>query len=125
MMFSWGTYFWTYSSVLMRGMFEKIEKFRLFKQANPESKKVHKYTVSGFTLPFKIWILETFPEATQFYIRTPIELPHMRSWRSKTLLSRLHCRRIINMSVPENQPISGKPDGADVAILCSLRQLDS
>ncbi|CAH1418543.1 unnamed protein product [Lactuca virosa] len=37
--FAWGTYFWTYTSGLMRGMFEKIEKFRLFKQANPESKK--------------------------------------------------------------------------------------
>nr|KAJ0200859.1 hypothetical protein LSAT_V11C600335860 [Lactuca sativa] len=64
--FAWGTYFWTYTLGLMHGMFEKIEKFRLFKQANPESKKLHKYTIAGFMLPFK-----TFPEATQFYIRTP------------------------------------------------------
>nr|KAJ0207481.1 hypothetical protein LSAT_V11C500294120 [Lactuca sativa]KAJ0208175.1 hypothetical protein LSAT_V11C500294110 [Lactuca sativa] len=52
---------------------------RLFKQANPESKKVHKYTVASFMLLFK-----TFLEATQFYIRMPTELPHMRSWRSMT-----------------------------------------
>nr|KAJ0194784.1 hypothetical protein LSAT_V11C700352920 [Lactuca sativa] len=62
-MFAWGTYFWTYTSGLMRGMFEKIENFRIFKQVNPESKKVHKYTVPDFMLPFKIWIFETFPEA--------------------------------------------------------------
>ncbi|CAH1450768.1 unnamed protein product [Lactuca virosa] len=67
--------------------------------ANPESKKVHKYTVAGFMLPFKIWIVETFPEATRYYIRTPTELPHMRSWRSKTPLSWVQCRRIINVSV--------------------------
>ncbi|CAH1444101.1 unnamed protein product [Lactuca virosa] len=56
-------------------------------------------------LPFKIWILETFPEATQYYICTPTELPQMRSWRSKTLLSWVQCRRIINVSVPNNHPI--------------------
>ncbi|CAI9262401.1 unnamed protein product [Lactuca saligna] len=41
--FAWSTYFWTYTSRLMRGMFKKIEEFRLFKQANPESKKVHNW----------------------------------------------------------------------------------
>nr|KAJ0190431.1 hypothetical protein LSAT_V11C800420310 [Lactuca sativa] len=46
-------YFWTYTLGLMQGMFEKIEKFRIFKQTNPKSKKVHKYTIVGFTLPFK------------------------------------------------------------------------
>ncbi|CAH1453297.1 unnamed protein product [Lactuca virosa] len=75
-------------------------------RANPESKKVHKYTVPDFMLPFKIWILETFPEATQFYIRTPKELPRMRTWRSKTSLSWVRCCRIINVSVPNNQPIN-------------------
>nr|KAJ0217761.1 hypothetical protein LSAT_V11C300137010 [Lactuca sativa] len=104
-MFAWCTYFWTYTSRLMHGMFKKIEEFRLLKQTNPESKKVHKYTISGFMLPFKIWILETFPEATPFYICTPTELPHMRVWRSKTPFSWLQFRRIINMSVPKNQPI--------------------
>ncbi|CAI9288409.1 unnamed protein product [Lactuca saligna] len=53
MRFAWDTYLWTYTSGLMREMFEKIENFRIFKQANPESKKVHKYTVAGFMLPFK------------------------------------------------------------------------
>nr|KAJ0208621.1 hypothetical protein LSAT_V11C400191560 [Lactuca sativa] len=51
--FAWDTYFWAYTSGLMREMFEKIEKFRIFKHTNPESKKVHKYTVVGFILPFK------------------------------------------------------------------------
>nr|KAJ0215637.1 hypothetical protein LSAT_V11C300132810 [Lactuca sativa] len=51
--FAWDMYFWTYTLGLMRGMFEKIEKFSLFKQTNPESKKVHKYTVAGFMLPLK------------------------------------------------------------------------
>ncbi|CAH1442700.1 unnamed protein product [Lactuca virosa] len=104
--FAWGTYFWKYTSSLMRGMFKKIEEFRVLKQANPESKKVHKYTVPGFMLPFKIWILETFPEATKFYIRTPTELSRMRAWRSKTPLSWVQCCRIMNVSVPNNQPIN-------------------
>nr|KAJ0212802.1 hypothetical protein LSAT_V11C400222780 [Lactuca sativa] len=52
--FAWGTYFWKYTSRMMRGMFEKIEEFRQFKQANPESRKGHKYTVPGFMLPFKV-----------------------------------------------------------------------
>nr|KAJ0217307.1 hypothetical protein LSAT_V11C300133390 [Lactuca sativa] len=52
--FAWGTYFWKYTSRMMRGMFEKIEEFREFKQANPESKKGHKYTVPGFMLLFKV-----------------------------------------------------------------------
>nr|KAJ0198318.1 hypothetical protein LSAT_V11C700362500 [Lactuca sativa] len=30
-MFAWGTYLWTYTSGLMREMFEKIENFRIFK----------------------------------------------------------------------------------------------
>nr|KAJ0204815.1 hypothetical protein LSAT_V11C500240630 [Lactuca sativa] len=51
--FAWGTYIWKYTSCMMRAMFEKIEEFREFKQANPESKKGHKYTVPGFILPFK------------------------------------------------------------------------
>nr|KAJ0189051.1 hypothetical protein LSAT_V11C800427400 [Lactuca sativa] len=89
--FACGTYLWTYTSGLMRGI--------LFKQTNLEFKKVHKYTVPGFMIPFKIWILETFPEATQFYIRMPAELPRMRSWRSKTPLSWVQCGRIINISV--------------------------
>nr|KAJ0190074.1 hypothetical protein LSAT_V11C800453180 [Lactuca sativa] len=104
--FAWGTYFWKYTSRMMRGMFEKIEEFRQFKQANPESKKGHKYIVPGFMLLFKIWILETFPEATMFYIRTPTELPRMRAWRSKTPLNWEQCCRIINVSVPNNQPIN-------------------
>nr|KAJ0204347.1 hypothetical protein LSAT_V11C500262200 [Lactuca sativa] len=77
--FASGTYFWKYTSRMMHGMFEKIEEVRVFKQTNPESKKGHKYTVPGFMLPFKIWILETFLEATMFYIRTPTELPRMRA----------------------------------------------
>nr|KAJ0199493.1 hypothetical protein LSAT_V11C600329750 [Lactuca sativa] len=81
------TYFWTYTSRLMRGMFENIEKFRIFKHVNPESMKAHKYIVAGFMLPFKIWILETFPEATRFYVCMLTKLPRMRSWRRKTLLS--------------------------------------
>ncbi|CAI9279643.1 unnamed protein product [Lactuca saligna] len=100
-----GTYLWRYTSRMMRGMFKKIVEFRQFKEANPESKKIHKYTVSGFMLPFKIWILETFPEATKFYVRIPIELPKMRCWRSKTTLSWENCCRIINVYVPNNQPI--------------------
>nr|KAJ0194378.1 hypothetical protein LSAT_V11C800389800 [Lactuca sativa] len=40
-------------SGLMRGMFEKIENLRIFKHVNPESNKVHKYTVVGFMLLFK------------------------------------------------------------------------
>nr|KAJ0226188.1 hypothetical protein LSAT_V11C100049020 [Lactuca sativa] len=104
--FAWGTYFWKYTSRMMCGMFEKIEEFRQFKQANPESKKGYKYTVPGFMLLFKIWILETFTEATMFYIRTPIELPRMRAWRSKTPLNWEQCCRIINVSMPNNQPIN-------------------
>ncbi|KAL7607192.1 hypothetical protein Lser_V15G20435 [Lactuca serriola] len=34
-----------------------------------------------------IWILETFLEATKFYVRIPTELPRMRCWRSKSALS--------------------------------------
>nr|KAJ0191618.1 hypothetical protein LSAT_V11C800450900 [Lactuca sativa] len=52
-MFEWGTYFWKYTPRMMRGMFKKIKEFREFKEANPESKKVHKYTVPGFMLLFK------------------------------------------------------------------------
>ncbi|CAH1445498.1 unnamed protein product [Lactuca virosa] len=52
--FAWGTYFWKYTSRFMRGMFKKIEEFRVLKQSNPESKKVHKYTIVGFMLPFKV-----------------------------------------------------------------------
>ncbi|CAI9285804.1 unnamed protein product [Lactuca saligna] len=74
-------------------------------QANPESKKVHKYILPGFMLPLKIWILEMFPEATQFYIHTPTELPRMRSWRSKTPITWVQYRRIINVSLPNNQAI--------------------
>nr|KAJ0194944.1 hypothetical protein LSAT_V11C700379510 [Lactuca sativa] len=53
-MFAWGTYLRTNISRLMRGMFKKIEEFRLFKQANPESKKAHKYTIPDFMLSFKV-----------------------------------------------------------------------
>nr|KAJ0219853.1 hypothetical protein LSAT_V11C200070430 [Lactuca sativa] len=81
--FAWGTYFWNYTSRMMRG----IE----FKQANPESKKGHKYTVPGFMLPFKIWILETFPEETKFYLCTPTEFPRMKAWRSRTPLNCDQC----------------------------------
>ncbi|CAI9269943.1 unnamed protein product [Lactuca saligna] len=35
---------------------------------NPESTKVHNYTVAGFMLPFKILILEMYPEARQYYV---------------------------------------------------------
>ncbi|CAH1442855.1 unnamed protein product [Lactuca virosa] len=104
--FAWSTYLWKYTSRMMREMFKKIEEFREFKEANPELKKVHKYTVPGFMLPFKIWILETFPEATKFYIRTPTELPRMRVWRSKTPLNWVQCCRIMNVSVPNNEPIN-------------------
>ncbi|CAI9261519.1 unnamed protein product [Lactuca saligna] len=103
--FAWGTYLWRYTSWMMREMFKKIVEFRQFKEANPESKNIHKYTVLGFMLPFKIWILETFPEATKFYVRIPTELPMMRCWRSKSALSWENCCRIINVSVPNNQPI--------------------
>ncbi|CAI9265822.1 unnamed protein product [Lactuca saligna] len=58
--FPWGTYFWSYTSKLMHGMFEKIENFRLFKETNPESKKTHKYTVVGFMLPFKVSFIWNF-----------------------------------------------------------------
>ncbi|CAH1453132.1 unnamed protein product [Lactuca virosa] len=54
-------------------------------------------------LPFKIWILETFPEGRQIYIHTPTELPRMRSRSRKTPLYWDQCRRIINVSVPNNQ----------------------
>nr|KAJ0219809.1 hypothetical protein LSAT_V11C200088410 [Lactuca sativa] len=52
--FAWGTYLWTYTSGLMRGMFKKIERFKLFKQTNLESMKIHKYIVASFMLLFKV-----------------------------------------------------------------------
>nr|KAJ0189709.1 hypothetical protein LSAT_V11C800453290 [Lactuca sativa] len=63
-----GTYLWTYTSGLMYGMFEKIENFRIFKQTNPEFKKVHKYIVVGFMFPFKITFIATaIQSTTSFY----------------------------------------------------------
>nr|KAJ0191826.1 hypothetical protein LSAT_V11C800453280 [Lactuca sativa] len=53
-----GRHLWTYTSGLMHGMFEKIENFRIFKQINPEFKKVHKYIVVGFMFPFKGFVTE-------------------------------------------------------------------
>nr|KAJ0228345.1 hypothetical protein LSAT_V11C100048730 [Lactuca sativa] len=73
--FAWGTYFLTYTLGLMRGMFEKIKNFRIFKHTNPESKKVHKFIVAGFMLPFKlknhpIVVMENATELMfLFYIR--------------------------------------------------------
>ncbi|CAI9304466.1 unnamed protein product [Lactuca saligna] len=99
-------------------------EFRLLKQANPETKKVHKYTVPGFTLPFKIWILETFPDATNFYICTPIELPRMRSWRSKTSLSWDNCHRIINVSVPNKESIRVVIDAAELMLPFYVRYVN-
>ncbi|CAI9287217.1 unnamed protein product [Lactuca saligna] len=90
--FSWGTYLCKYTSRMMRGMFKKIEDFRVLKQANPESKK--------------IWILETFPKAIKFYIRMPTELSRVRAWRSKTSLSWVKWCRIMNVSVSNNQHIN-------------------
>ncbi|CAI9300786.1 unnamed protein product [Lactuca saligna] len=49
---------------MLRGMFKKIEEFRILKQANPEAKKIHKYTVSGFMLPFKWRIKHRYPGIT-------------------------------------------------------------
>ncbi|CAI9268580.1 unnamed protein product [Lactuca saligna] len=66
--FAWGTYFWTYTSRMMHGIFKKIEEFKLLKQTNPESKRVHKYTVPGFMLLFK-------PNNQPIYVvASPIEL---------------------------------------------------
>ncbi|CAH1426508.1 unnamed protein product [Lactuca virosa] len=122
--FAWGTYFWRYTSRMMRGMFKKIVEFRQFKEANPESKKIHKYTVPGFMLPFKIWILETFPEATKFYVRIPTELSRMRSWRSKTPLSWDNCHRIINVLVPNNVPIPVVANGTELMLPFYVRYVN-
>ncbi|CAI9277948.1 unnamed protein product [Lactuca saligna] len=85
--FAWGTYLWKYTSRMMRRMFKKIEDFRLLKQANRESKKVHKYIVPGFMLPFKpnnqpINFMATLEELIlPFYVRyvnwtlNPVESP--------------------------------------------------
>ncbi|CAI9272394.1 unnamed protein product [Lactuca saligna] len=122
--FAWGTYFWRYTSQMMREMFKKIVEFRQFKEAHPESKKIHKYTVPGFMLPFKIWILETFPEATSFYVRIPTRLSRMRSWRSKTSLSWDNCRRIINMLVPNNEPIPVVANGMELMLPFYVRYVN-
>ncbi|CAI9293810.1 unnamed protein product [Lactuca saligna] len=52
--FAWATYPWSYSLGLMRGIFEKIERFKLFKQVNLESTKIHKYIIVDFMLPSKV-----------------------------------------------------------------------
>ncbi|CAI9279186.1 unnamed protein product [Lactuca saligna] len=71
--FALGTYLWTYTSCLMREMFKKIEEFRIFKQANPESKKPNNQPINVMAIPEELMLL--------FYVRyvnwtlNPVESP--------------------------------------------------
>ncbi|CAH1427562.1 unnamed protein product [Lactuca virosa] len=87
--FAWGTYFWAYTSGLMRGMFEKIENFRIFKQVNPKSKKIYKYPVVGlcFRLRYGFWRRsQRQPESPSRKHSPPIVTspPRRKKYKSKT-----------------------------------------
>nr|KAJ0196865.1 hypothetical protein LSAT_V11C700348790 [Lactuca sativa] len=86
-----------------------------------------KYTVTGFQLPFKVWILETFPEALRFAHHTENEIPRMRAWRIKTQLSLEQCLRILDISVGNNISRVFEPTSVldQFSILCVLCKLDS
>nr|KAJ0208932.1 hypothetical protein LSAT_V11C400183030 [Lactuca sativa] len=76
--------------------------------------KMMKYTVTGFQLPFKVWILETFLEALRFAHHTENEIPRMRAWRIKTQLSLEQCLRILDVSVENNIPRVFEPTHVDI-----------
>ncbi|CAI9294833.1 unnamed protein product [Lactuca saligna] len=48
----------------------------------------------------------------------------MRSWRSKTPLTWVQCRRIINVSLPNNQPISIVANPTELMLLFYVRYMN-
>ncbi|CAH1433425.1 unnamed protein product [Lactuca virosa] len=64
--FAWGSFLWHHSYGELRKIFGKIDDYV---KANED--KQLKYTVSGFSAPFKIWIWEMFP-----YIRGKYSIRH-------------------------------------------------
>nr|KAJ0196702.1 hypothetical protein LSAT_V11C700374510 [Lactuca sativa] len=101
--FAWRTFLWRYSKTQLRLWFGRIYIY-LRDQANVGSVKTLKYTVTGFHLPFNLWILETFPEALRYAHHTANEFRRMRAWRIKTQLTVDQCLRILDVSLENNIP---------------------
>ncbi|KAL4570770.1 hypothetical protein LXL04_026432 [Taraxacum kok-saghyz] len=75
--FPWGTFIFSHAYEILQTMFGKIKN--IIKSG--VTSKI-KYTVLGFTLPFKIWIWEMMPELMIINsVRVDSSLPRMTRWR--------------------------------------------
>ncbi|KAL4589968.1 hypothetical protein LXL04_002881 [Taraxacum kok-saghyz] len=75
--FPWGTFLFSHTYELMQKMFGKLKNI-----IKSGVKSKIKYTVLGFTLPFKIWIWEMMPELMIINsVRVDSSLPRMTRWR--------------------------------------------
>ncbi|CAI9285559.1 unnamed protein product [Lactuca saligna] len=84
--FAWSTLLWRYNETQLRLCYRKIYIY-LRDQASVGPMETLKYTVTGFHFLFKIWILDTFPEALKYAYHTANEFPRMRAWRIETQLT--------------------------------------
>ncbi|KAL4580526.1 hypothetical protein LXL04_016722 [Taraxacum kok-saghyz] len=75
--FPWGTFLFSHAYEILQGIFGKLKKII---KSGVTSKL--KYTVLGFTLPFKICIWEMIPELMIINsVRVDSSLPRMTRWR--------------------------------------------
>nr|KAJ0213706.1 hypothetical protein LSAT_V11C400161190 [Lactuca sativa] len=63
-MFPWASYLWEFTFDDLQESWNKINNYL----SVPEPRRPFKYSVSGFTSPFRIWIYEMFPYARGVYV---------------------------------------------------------
>ncbi|GJT90720.1 uridine kinase-like protein [Tanacetum coccineum] len=77
--FPWGSYIWSFTYHQLRDSIKTRRKSHL---ATLAQGNVPKYKLSGFIWAFKIWILEVFPFARQFYTQDPDAIPRAIGWQN-------------------------------------------
>nr|KAJ0194893.1 hypothetical protein LSAT_V11C700368580 [Lactuca sativa] len=78
MIFAWGSYLWDFTYEDLEDTWNKINKYLSLS----ERRQTLKYSVSGFTAPFRIWIYEMLPavRAYGFVLKKNRDMPRIKRW---------------------------------------------
>nr|KAJ0187422.1 hypothetical protein LSAT_V11C900486640 [Lactuca sativa] len=74
--FAWGSYLWDFTFDDLKDTWNKIDKYF----STLERRQTFKYSISGFTVAFRIWIYEMLPvvRVCGFVLRNNRDTPRMK-----------------------------------------------
>nr|KAJ0204616.1 hypothetical protein LSAT_V11C500259150 [Lactuca sativa] len=99
--FAWGSYLWEFTYDNREDMWNKINKYLSL----PEPCQSFKYSVSGFTAPFRIWIYKMLPFVRSGYVLCRNkDTPWMKRWSATKKLKWVDVNKIFDMTKEGRRP---------------------